>query len=130
MWKSTSNCLLQLLSLNVIEFFSPLLSHDLTGKFSIGSTDFVFIISGYNNEFCNSWKINYSGTDRIYIEARYMFIGNFQCGHCLKYKRNIPSNATFLIPYKNVPHNSQTYGIGIYQMRCTAYKVAPDDGLI
>ena len=28
------------------------------------------------------------------------------------------------------PHNSQTYGIGIYQMRCTAYKVAPDDGLI
>ena len=22
------------------------------------------------------------------------------------------------------------YGIGIYQMRCTAYKVAPDDGLI
>ena len=25
---------------------------------------------------------------------------------------------------------SQTYGTGIYQMRCTAYKVAPDDGLI
>ena len=23
-----------------------------------------------------------------------------------------------------------TYGTGIYQMRCTAYKVAPDDGLI
>ena len=22
---------------------------------------------------------------------------------------------------------SQTYGIGIYQMRCTAYNVAPDD---
>ena len=29
-----------------------------------------------------------------------------------------------------LPHNSQTYGNGIYQMRCTAYKVAPDDGLI
>ena len=28
------------------------------------------------------------------------------------------------------PHNSQTYGTGMYQMRCTAYKVAPDDGLI
>ena len=28
-----------------------------------------------------------------------------------------------------IAHNSQTYGIGIYQMRCTAYKVAPDDGL-
>ena len=27
-------------------------------------------------------------------------------------------------------HNSQTYGTGINQMRCTAYKVAPDDGLI
>ena len=28
-------------------------------------------------------------------------------------------------------HNSQTYGTGIYRhMRCTAYKVAPDDGLI
>ena len=26
--------------------------------------------------------------------------------------------------------NSQTYGTGIYKMRCTAYKVAPDDGLI
>ena len=24
---------------------------------------------------------------------------------------------------------SQTYGTGIYQMRCTAYKVAPEDGL-
>ena len=23
----------------------------------------------------------------------------------------------------------QTYGTGVYQMRCTAYKVAPDDGL-
>ena len=23
-----------------------------------------------------------------------------------------------------------TYGTGIYQMRCTAHKVAPDDGLI
>ena len=23
-----------------------------------------------------------------------------------------------------------TYGIDIYQMRCTAYKVAPEDGLI
>ena len=28
------------------------------------------------------------------------------------------------------PHNSHTYGTAIYQMRCTAYKVAPDDGLI
>ena len=28
------------------------------------------------------------------------------------------------------PHNSQTYGTGIYQMRCTSYKIAPDDGLI
>ena len=27
------------------------------------------------------------------------------------------------------PDNSQTYGTSIYQMRCTAYKVAPDDGL-
>ena len=27
-------------------------------------------------------------------------------------------------------HNSQTYGTGIYQLRCTAYKVASDDGLI
>ena len=27
-------------------------------------------------------------------------------------------------------YNSLTYGIGIYQMRCTAYKVTPDDGLI
>ena len=26
--------------------------------------------------------------------------------------------------------NSHTYDIGIYQMRCTAYKVAPEDGLI
>ena len=26
--------------------------------------------------------------------------------------------------------NQHTYGTGIYQMRCTAYKVAPDDGLI
>ena len=26
-------------------------------------------------------------------------------------------------------YNNQTYGTGIYQMRCTAYKVAPDDGL-
>ena len=25
---------------------------------------------------------------------------------------------------------AQRYGTGIYQMRCTAYKVAPDDGLI
>ena len=25
---------------------------------------------------------------------------------------------------------SHTYGADIYQMRCTAYKVAPDDGLI
>ena len=25
---------------------------------------------------------------------------------------------------------SHTYGTGIYQMRCTAYKVAPEDGLI
>ena len=25
---------------------------------------------------------------------------------------------------------SHTYGTGIYQMRCTAYKVDPDDGLI
>ena len=24
----------------------------------------------------------------------------------------------------------QTYGTGLYQMRCTAYKVAPEDGLI
>ena len=28
------------------------------------------------------------------------------------------------------PHNSQTYGTGMYQMQCTAYKVASDDGLI
>ena len=28
------------------------------------------------------------------------------------------------------PHNSQTHGTGIYQMRCTAYNVAPEDGLI
>ena len=28
------------------------------------------------------------------------------------------------------PHNRQTYGIDIYKMRCTAYKVAPDDRLI
>ena len=27
-------------------------------------------------------------------------------------------------------HNSQTYDTGIYQMRCTAYKVAPDGRLI
>ena len=25
---------------------------------------------------------------------------------------------------------SHTYGIGICQMRCTAYKIAPEDGLI
>ena len=28
------------------------------------------------------------------------------------------------------PHNSQTYGTGIYQTRCTAYEVAPEDGVI
>ena len=34
--------------------------------------------------------------------------------------------ATLILPY----YLSQTYVTGIYQMRCTAYKVAPDDGLI
>ena len=29
-----------------------------------------------------------------------------------------------------IADSSHTYGTGIYQMRCTAYEVAPDDGLI
>ena len=40
----------------------------------------------------------------------------------------------YLAQYVYKPHvyvyNHTTYGTGIYQMRCTAYKVAPEDGVI
>ena len=35
-----------------------------------------------------------------------------------------------VLPIATQQPDSQACGIGIYQMRCTAYKVAPDNGLI
>ena len=40
------------------------------------------------------------------------------------------SGSTFISCRSHLVYADTSDGIDIYQMRCTAYKVAPDDGLI